>query len=196
MALGVDLRKLHIKTEDDALEFLDIIESKLPQLKQVFKNSRMEKQSLVNRLRFAQEQGAKAPEQVTVADPNASVSERLTGPAPTVNKAEDRLAQLRNAVQPGEIGQLNVPVEQTRVPEDNTRGASSPEESTPDVAEEEVAKAAGSKSERTADDEVQQESDKVQEAVDKTKVSEADTTPVGVAIARKTKGKVEKKLSK
>lgn len=165
----IDLRKYNIRTEEDAMEFLELFVAKAPQLVKFIKDQKFKRVSLENRLTHAQSSRA-LPDAGFVIDDDSSVLDRLTGAGQKPDPAASRLAQLRAAqaseaevieeivddvqkplqaneippapVAPGDIGRLNIPhINQKEV------------EFTP----EEVAQVAGSKSERPVDNDIQQE---------------------------------------
>lgn len=198
----IDLRKYNIRDEEDAVEFLNLIVSKAPQLVNVMKDHQLKVASLNNRLRVANSQSAQAPAEVI--NPNATVLERLTQPKAKPDKVAGRLEQMKAAgsdeptsvdavpavapeepvlpavADPGEIGQLNVP---TVAPQPTTDEAPVDQ-----VTEDQAAAAAGSPSERTADDDVQPEDTAPVDEPVPAGPSQADITPVGQSISRKTGG--------
>lgn len=234
-----DLRKINIKNEEDVLDFIELIVTKAPQIVNVLKDAKLKRISLANRLEHANRTQPDAPQ---VVDKNASVLDQLTGKKgaafPTKTEAQKRLEQMKAAgstpaaepapaapandlppapVQPGEIGQLNVPTIDPKVP-DTTASPDLPdasgqslENAAPGVSEEEVAAAAGSKSERTPDNDLQPTdtpnpnppaAEDSEELSDEEKAAllsseapapapapAADTESVGAKVARKTKKK-------
>jgi hypothetical protein len=146
----IDLRKINIKTPDEALEFLELFVSKAPQIASVLKDQEFKRISLKNRLDHALS-NQQRPATSQVVDENASVLDRMQGRhrAPVATAEQDRLAQLKavqnnttapastpentaedtagdglppQPVAPGEIGQLNVPTVDGHAPEDATEG--------------------------------------------------------------------------
>lgn len=115
----IDLRKYNVKNLDDAVQFLDLFESKVPQIKSVIKKQKLEVASLNNRL-----SAARAQQQQVAQNPNASVLDVVTGKdkVETPDQEKSRIEQLRAAVG-GEIGQLKVedvdakPAEEKPAPE-------------------------------------------------------------------------------
>lgn len=95
----IDLRKYNIKNEDDALEFLSLIEAKLPQLQKVLKSNRLKLASAINRAEFAENKSQ--PTQNVQAEGEYSVGERITGRVPLQSSrqavAQSRIEQLRAA---------------------------------------------------------------------------------------------------
>jgi hypothetical protein len=138
----IDLRKHNIKTEDDALEFLELFVSKAPQIAQVLKGQRLKRASLQARLDNAVTQVSNQSN-VEFNNPDEGVLGRLTGRGqkPVATPAQSRLDQLKAAktaapavkkpvkravvedalppapAAPGEIGQLNVPTVGGKVPD-------------------------------------------------------------------------------
>lgn len=172
----IDLRKYNIKDEDDALEFLGLIESKLPQLQKVIKGSRLKQASLINRAEHAE--GKLSSTTPDVVDSPASVGDRITGRIPVSSapsSAAARIQQMKEAQiveapaeplpaadmvpsaeavspnpAPGEIGQLDAQPESKNGPVDLAAIANAQSN------EEEVANEAGtSPSEHASDDGVQ-----------------------------------------
>lgn len=131
----IDLRKYNIKTLQDAVEFLDLFEARIPQIKKIVKSQSLKVASLENRLRHAErpiiQQAAPQP---------ATTSGSITGKDKVSNAVNERLEQLRSAAeqeainerikkaaaevrtgkQPsaGDIGQLNVPDIEPTPPKD------------------------------------------------------------------------------
>lgn len=241
----IDLRKINIKTPDEALEFLELFVSKAPQIASVLKDQEFKRISLKNRLDHALS-NQQRPATSQVIDENASVLDRMQGKhrAPIATAEQGRLAQLKAAqnnttapvstpentaedtedselppqpVAPGEIGQLNVPTvdghaptetEAPPVPDDSSltdddASITSDVSSDDGTVDEEVAEVAGSKSERTPDDDLQPQaeadpdeegeelSDEEKAALEapSTVPSQEDKTPIAAKIARKTSKK-------
>lgn len=95
-----DLRKHNIKTEQDALEFLQLVEARIPQITKVLKRNKLKEASLTNKLRAEKSKNYElaAP---SVAE-GASVLDQLTGKAITENKEVSRIEQLRQVADPSE----------------------------------------------------------------------------------------------
>lgn len=109
-----DLRKNNITNEDDAIEFLDFIVERAPQLKEVFKKQKFQVAALRNRLAFKEKQLENSkPSTVTVVDTAESVT--TDAPKEVQDDAAKRLAQIKEAVKPGDIGHLEVKREATKV---------------------------------------------------------------------------------
>lgn len=203
MGTSIDLRKYNIRTEADAIEFLELIVSKAPQLVQFMKNQKLKNASLQARL----DNAAPAQPQNTYANEDASVLDRMTGAAGRTvasSPAQSRIEQMKSAqtqtppaapaptstpddnlppapVAPGEIGQLNIPNVDAKVPQvtdppavpqtdeekqladalvdaaNATADGDGVDSDQASASEEDAAQAAGSKSERTPDDGVQSE---------------------------------------
>lgn len=148
MSRLIDLRKINIKTTEDALEFLELFVTKAPQIASVLKDQKFKQISLKNRLDHALTTQAQ-PQTSQVIDESASVLDRMQGrhrgPVPTAEQG--RIAQLKAAAQssteapatpppaapdteedelppapvaPGQIGQLNVPTVAGKAPEPTT----------------------------------------------------------------------------
>lgn len=93
-----DLRKHNIKDENDAIDFLDLIINKAPQLQKILKANRLKQQSLISRAEFAE--GHKTEIAAANQSPNeASVGDRITGRVtPETQPVEQsRLEQMRSA---------------------------------------------------------------------------------------------------
>ena len=168
----IDLRGYNIKTEDEAIEFLNLFISKAPQVADVLKSNRMKVASLKARLNLAQSQvGQSAPQEIINKD--ASVLDRMTGKVETgPSAAERRIQQMKAAqeevaeepkaqalpveVEPGEIGTIHIEEEVTKVPK---------QKDVDNVPEVEVP-------------------------------SKEDTTPIGTKIAKKTGGKIDNGIIK
>lgn len=146
----IDLRSYNIKSDEDVVEFLDLFEQKIPQIKNYLKQGRLRRISLENQVSYLNSELHKNEPRYEVIDPDASVTERLEGNTRTVQSDEaKRLAQLKQAQEvgeteeqddlappaPGEIGQLHVANIEGHAP-----------------TEQEVVAAAGSKSERSDND--------------------------------------------
>lgn len=147
MGKFIDLRKHNITSEEDAIEFLELFEAKVPQLIDFMRRMKFKRVSLQNRLIHANST------QQAVAEPgtDASVLDRMTGVAdnkPATDPAQSRLEQLRAAQNaptpdnatsttqndpnnatptaddelppppaPGEIGQLHLPIVDPKAPD-------------------------------------------------------------------------------
>lgn len=100
----IDLRKYNVKTLEDAVQFLELFESKIPQIKSVIKKQKLEVASLNNRINAARSQ-----QRQEAVKPNASVLDVVTGKdkVETPDQEQARIEQLRKAVG-GDIGQLKV----------------------------------------------------------------------------------------
>lgn len=244
MAGIVDLRKVSIKTPEDAIAFLELFASKAPDIKRVLNEQKLKQISMENHLRVAQERSGKA----TIAKVDEDTDDvgllgRLQGQhrSPAKTAAASRLAQMKAAqdkpkaeepvdkpvdtgdkskdelppapAAPGQIGQLEVDPAQTGTPDEaaqadadippagpNDEGDDPGDRGASDdtVSQEDAAKAAGSKSERTTDDGVQstdteEPSDEDQEELsdeDKAKLlapTDDDKTSIGTKAARATK---------
>lgn len=150
----IDLRKYNIRTEDDAMAFIELFVSKAPQLQNVLKDQRFKRISLQNRLDHALKNQPQAP---TYSNPDASVLDRMTGQAGRNNtpvpKEQSRIEQMKAAqeagqvatspanpadaippasdlppapVAPGEIGQLNLPAVDAKAPDPSVQAAELP----------------------------------------------------------------------
>lgn len=132
-----DLRKNNITNEDDAIEFLDFIVERAPQLKEVFKKQKFQVAALRNRIAFKDKQLENSKPSFT---PVENTAEAVSGDAPkeVQDDAAKRLAQIKEAVKPGDIGHLEVKREATKVEVEQVEG----EETIPEVRAEDVTPAA------------------------------------------------------
>lgn len=107
------LNKIKIKTEEDLLEFMDMVAAKITEGKSVIKKGQMERQSLRNRVAMPVN-----PQHLRVKDEAASVLDRATGSNVKLDNVENteeinRINQLRQAQapvvtpKPGDIGELD-----------------------------------------------------------------------------------------
>lgn len=133
----LDLRKYNIKTEDDALQFVGLMISKLPQIEKVLKANRMKLASAESRANFAEGKESELDQGAAVQDEH-SIGERITGQVvPKVsNVAQNRVAQLKAAAaQPAHrLDKKIAPVadgEPTIVTEDEDEGLNLPDSSAP-----------------------------------------------------------------
>lgn len=144
-----DLRKNNITNEDDAIEFLDFIVERAPQLKEVFKKQKFQVAALRNRLAFKEKQLENSrPSTVAVVDTAESVT--TDAPKDVQDDAAKRLAQIKEAVKPGDIGHLEVKREAAKVEDVATEPDSvtvEPEDVTPAAAK--VAKAQSKQGDQT-----------------------------------------------
>ena len=114
MGKNYKLNQIPLRTEEDALEFIDMVSAKLPLVKNLIKKGSLERQSLRNRL--SQAQATPVNTGYSADDVQTSVLQRATGQRPPVveDNSADRIAQLRAAqeplppVDPGEIGHLDL----------------------------------------------------------------------------------------
>jgi hypothetical protein len=147
----MDLRKYTIKNEDDALDFLELLELKIPQMRDYLKRAKTRRIALQNRVEFLRQQPV-AAQPSAVVDETASVGDRLSGlhKAPEKTTEQNQLQKMRDAqpssqpsskpkkamdkadeglpepMQPGEIGQLYVPDNARHVPSAPEQSADEP----------------------------------------------------------------------
>lgn len=89
-----DLRKFQIKNKEAALEFLELIEARIPQIITVLKKQSLREASLMNRINSARP----VVEPVSDGgDKNVSVIKQLTQPDQTPSAADSRIQQMRDA---------------------------------------------------------------------------------------------------
>lgn len=95
----IDLRKYNLRDEDDAIEFLNVIVAKMPQLVKIMKDQKFKNISLQNRLEHANNQLTDLRGSQPVIDPDASVLDRMTGKHKQVAQpqSQSRLEQMKAA---------------------------------------------------------------------------------------------------
>lgn len=93
----LDLRKYNINTEKDVIDFLELIEARLPQIIRIIKAGRTEKASLLSRAEFAE---GKQQEEAQTPQNERSLSDRLAG------VPEQRKAAPASIVEASRLGQL------------------------------------------------------------------------------------------
>lgn len=190
MANQFDLRGFNIKTDKDALDFIELLESKLPQLHRYIKRSNIRTQSLIDRASHAE--GQLSADRATVDEQqNLSVGDRLSGERLATKEGEeereatesDRLAQMKAAQSDsdadkvpaaGEIGSLD----QSEGTDQDSKSGDDAGTSTPDTGTETATDEAGDQQESAA------------------KLSADDVTPVGERVATKTQGTRTNRTSK
>lgn len=133
MGSFIDLRGHNIKTDDDVIEFLELFENKISQIKHHMKRQKFRRVSLENQVAHLNRQLRAEGPVMEVVDTNAGVTERLEGNTrPVQTEEQKRLAQLRNVqtveetvpadpvapLAPGEIGHLEVPAIDGKAPEE------------------------------------------------------------------------------
>lgn len=133
----VDLRRVNLVTEEDVLDFIELMVRKLPKAQDIIKKQRMSIISLQNQLNFERSKNRNG-DVAQYQDENASVLDRMAS-SPVKPAGPDRLEQLRNAqtpaspedikpissviaqaAGPGQIGQLNVPTADPTLPPVNS----------------------------------------------------------------------------
>lgn len=100
MSSKFDHRQFNLTSEQDAIDFLDLIVAKAPQLQKILKGNALKVQSLISRAEFAE--GKKdEPSQLDTSEVTAetSIGQRLSGKVtPQVQQvAQSRIEQMRQA---------------------------------------------------------------------------------------------------
>lgn len=99
MSEQLDLRKYHINNDEDARNFLEFVEARLPELKKVFAKHDLKVQSLISRAEFAE--GRREDAEALVSETVQSVGDRMSGNRGASIQEQpaqvSRLAQLKAA---------------------------------------------------------------------------------------------------
>lgn len=117
-----DLRKSNVTNVDEAIQFLDLIDSRLGQVKKLLKDQKFKNTVLLNRLNAAEANKEKEVVYVDRATNSVVGGANLADDNP---ESIDRLEQLRQAFstedglpleEESQIGNINIETDQTKVP--------------------------------------------------------------------------------
>lgn len=99
MSSKFDHRQFNLTSEQDAIDFLDLIVAKAPQLQKILKGNALKVQSLISRAEFAEGKRDERVELDTSEVTESSIGERLSGKVtPQVQQvAQSRIEQMRQA---------------------------------------------------------------------------------------------------
>lgn len=99
MSSKFDHRQFNLTSEQDAIDFLDLIVAKAPQLQKILKGNALKVQSLISRAEFAEGKKNERVELDTSEVTESSIGERLSGKVtPQVQQvAQSRIEQMRQA---------------------------------------------------------------------------------------------------
>lgn len=99
MSSKFDHRQFNLTSEQDAIDFLDLIVAKAPQLQKILKGNALKVQSLISRAEFAEGKKDQPTQLDTSEVTEASIGQRLSGKVtPQVQQiAQSRIEQMREA---------------------------------------------------------------------------------------------------
>lgn len=99
MSSKFDHRQFNLTSEQDAIDFLDLIVAKAPQLQKILKGNALKVQSLISRAEFAEGKKDEPSQLDTSEVTESSIGERLSGKVtPQVQQvAQGRIEQMRQA---------------------------------------------------------------------------------------------------
>lgn len=99
MSSKFDHRQFNLTSEQDAIDFLDLIVAKAPQLQKILKGNALKVSSLVSRAEFAEGKKDQPAELDTTEVTETSIGQRLSGKVtPQVQQvAQNRIEQMRQA---------------------------------------------------------------------------------------------------
>ena len=99
MSSKFDHRQFNLTSEQDAIDFLDLIVAKAPQLQKILKGNALKVQSLISRAEFAEGKKDQEPTLDATEVTETSIGQRLSGKVtPQVQQvAQSRIEQMRQA---------------------------------------------------------------------------------------------------
>lgn len=99
MSSKFDHRQFNLTSEQDAIDFLDLIVAKAPQLQKILKGNALKVSSLISRAEFAEGKSDKPAELDATEVTETSIGQRLSGKVtPQVQQvAQNRIEQMRQA---------------------------------------------------------------------------------------------------
>jgi len=99
MSSKFDHRQFNLTSEQDAIDFLDLIVAKAPQLQKILKGNALKVQSLISRAEFAEGKKDEPSQLDTTEAIETSIGQRLSGKVtPQVQQvAQSRIEQMRQA---------------------------------------------------------------------------------------------------